>query len=148
MKSRFLEIFRRIWADVIQYKWGVIIFILYNIIVRKIFKAFCPSLILIGLPCAGCGLTRAVFYIITGRIKRGMMLNPSAPFWIITIIYFAICRYIVGRKGKGIYILLSVTCVVTIAIYVYRMIYMFPGDPPMVYYRRNILAKIVKNIRK
>ncbi|MFR6365723.1 DUF2752 domain-containing protein [Gallintestinimicrobium sp.] len=33
------------------------------------FHAFCPSVFLFGLPCPGCGMTRAVFFLSQGSFR-------------------------------------------------------------------------------
>ena len=66
----------RIRKDVGAY-WGfAVVFVLYDIAAHAMFHAFCPSVFLFGLPCPGCGMTRAVFFFITGQFQRGMQMNP------------------------------------------------------------------------
>lgn len=135
----------RIWRDIKDYRSAILLFALWNVAVRKMFHAFCPFLIFTGFPCAGCGMTRAVFYILTGRITRGMHLNPAAPLWIIWISWFFWNRYVRGRYKKSAMLWLGAVCAVTFLIYVYRMVNYFPGDPPLVYYRGNLLRQILEN---
>lgn len=61
----------RVWRDIKNFRAAILALILYNAVVRSVFRAFCPQLILTGFPCAGCGMTRAVLYILTGRFARG-----------------------------------------------------------------------------
>ena len=136
------EIGNRIWKDLKDFLPAILIFGIYNVIIRTIFKAFCPFLILTGFPCAGCGMTRAIFYILTGHIERGMRLNPAAPLWIALTAWFFWNRYVRGIHKKSTTFWLGVVCVITLMIYIYRMINCFPGDPPMVYYRKNVMRKI------
>lgn len=135
------NIWKRIAADLRDYRIAILLILLWNIIIRKAFHAFCPFLILTGFPCAGCGMTRAVFHILTGSVRRGLALNPAAPFWIFWLAYFIGNRYVLGRSSKWALRLLGVVCVITFAIYLYRMITQFPGEPPMTYYRNNLIAK-------
>lgn len=132
---------KRIAADLKNYAVAILLILLWNIIIRKIFHAFCPFLIVTGFPCAGCGMTRAVFHILTGSFERGMRLNPAAPFWILWIVFFVVERYIIGRNSKWVMRFLGAVCVITLGIYLYRMSTQFPGDPPMTYYRNNLVAK-------
>ncbi len=134
-------VWKRVVSDIKSYYLGILLFGIWNIVVRVIFDAFCPFLIVTGLPCAGCGMTRAVYHILTGSFARGMKLNPAAPLWILWVALFLGNRYIRGKKCKWLTGLLCVTCMVTLVIYVYRMITQFPGDPPMTYYRNNLLSK-------
>lgn len=135
---------KRLAKDIKAFYPAVIAFGIYNFVVRKIFHAYCPFLILTGFPCAGCGMTRAIFFILTGRIKRGMALNPAAPMWILFLLWFFIERYFRGRTPKYTKVVLAVVVLVTFGIYVYRMVNFFPGSPPLVFYRNNIISRIMK----
>ena len=135
------SIWKRISSDIKNYYIAILLFVALNIVVRKVFRAFCPFLIVTGLPCAGCGMTRAVFCFLTGQFERGMNLNPAAPLWILWIAAFVINRYILGKNSKWIRVLLGMVVVITLVIYLYRMLTQFPSYPPMTYYRNNIMAK-------
>lgn len=37
----------------------------------------CPTKTLLGIPCPGCGTTRAAMMIIGGDLKGGIMMNPN-----------------------------------------------------------------------
>lgn len=126
---------------------AAIAFFIYNLVVRTIFHAYCPFLITTGFPCPGCGMTRAVFYLLTGRIERGMSLNPAAPLWIALIVYFFIERYLRRRTLKYVKIALAVVVVITFGIYLYRMVHFFPGSPPLVFYRNNLISRALRMIR-
>lgn len=135
------SIWKRIVTDIKDYYIAILLLILFNVVVRTVFHAFCPFLIVTGFPCAGCGMTRAVFYILTGRFKRGMNLNPAAPLLIVWVVYFLVNRYILGKNSKWIMRILAVVCVITFGIYLYRMFTQFPSYPPMTYYRNNLISK-------
>jgi len=136
-------ILERIWKDIKNVWVAVLALIFYNVLTRSVFHAFCPQLILTGFPCAGCGMTRAVYYILTGRFARGMQLNPAAPLWILFLGWFFGNRYLKGVSSKKTTLWLGLVCAAMLGIYVYRMIHCFPGDPPMVYYRNNILRRLL-----
>lgn len=136
----------RLKKDIQGFCPAAALFLIYNIIVRKIFHAYCPFLIMTGFPCAGCGMTRAVFYILTGRIKRGMLLNPAAPIWILFIVWFFINRYLRGRTPKHVKAVLAFVVLASLAIYIYRMINFFPGSPPLVFYRNNLISRMLRRI--
>lgn len=137
---------RRLINDLKAFYPAIIAFAIYNIIVRKMFHAYCPFLILTGFPCAGCGMTRAVFYILTGRIRRGMALNPAAPMWIVFLLWFFAERYLRGRTPKYVKAVLAMVTVITFGIYLYRMIHFFPGSPPLVFYRNNLISRMLRRM--
>ena len=137
---------KRLMNDIKAFYPAVIVFVMYNVIVRKIFHAYCPFLIATGFPCAGCGMTRAVFYILTGRIKRGMALNPAAPMWIGFLLWFFVERYLRGRTPKHVKAVIAIVVVITLGIYLYRMIMFFPGSPPLVFYRNNLISRMLRRM--
>lgn len=136
------EIWSRIWNDIKQYCWLLIAFVMWNVMIRSVYHAFCPILIFFGIPCAGCGMTRAIWFILTGQFERGMRLNPAAPLWICALIYVIVMRYLLGKKVKGIYMCLGIVVITSFVIYVYRMLTLFPGNPPLVFHRNCVLEQI------
>ena len=138
-------VLKRIAKDIKDFRLAFVLFAAYNIMVRKLFHAFCPQLILTGFPCAGCGLTRAVFHILTGNFERGIRLNPAAVFWILFFAWFFWNRYVLGKTKQTAKYWLGATAAITLVIYLYRMTHCFPGAPPMVYYRNNLLQKLLRN---
>lgn len=134
----------RIWKDIKDFRVAILFFAIYSVTVRKLFHAFCPQLIVTGFPCAGCGMTRAMFYIMTGQFARGVRLNPAALLWIAFLLWFFWNRYIYGTYRKSTKLWLGLVCAVTLAIYIYRMVNCFPSSPPMVYYRNNILRRLLR----
>lgn len=140
--TKIQTVLGRIWKDIKAFRAAIFFFAVYNVAARTLFGAFCPQLILTVFPCAGCGMTRAVFCVLTGQFARGMRLNPAAPAWVIFLCWFFWNRYIRGTHQKNTYLWLGIVCAVTLAVYLYRMINCFPGNPPMVYFRNNILRRI------
>jgi len=137
------NICRRILADLKNNYIAILLIIITYILITNIFGAFCPSVIVTGLPCPGCGMTRAVIAIFTGRFEAAMHYNPVAILWLLWALYFVISRYIIGKPDKWISHTLSIICIITIIIYVIRMVMYFPDETPMTYYKNNIMSKIV-----
>lgn len=144
MRKIAQEIHKEIQKDIKNYRIAILLFIVYSAAVRCFFHAFCPQLILTGIPCAGCGMTRAMLCILTGQPVRAMNLNPAAVFWLAWLSCYFADRYISGgRRRKKILYLLVAVCILTLAVYAYRMYTQFPSYPPMTYYRNNILSKLL-----
>ncbi len=121
---------------------GAILF--FNIVVGKI----CLARILFGIPCPGCGLTRAY-----GRLLHGHVLEATHihPFWsvpILLLVAFLANRYLVYSPGLSKKILAILKTCVIIAIilaifyYIYRMVYWFPNEEPMTYDSQNIIEML------
>lgn len=93
-------ILKRILADCKHYKNILFILMLYLCGTQLIFHASCPSVILLGLPCPGCGLTRAGICLLRGNLAGAVSINPTIFLWITLLLYFFICRYIRNQQPK------------------------------------------------
>ncbi len=141
--KRFRQAVNRIWADVrVWWKFGVV-FLLYDLLANVWFGAFCPSVIVAGLPCPGCGMTRAVFYFATGRFERGWQMNPLGILWLLLALYFCVMRYGFGKKPKGLWQMAGIVIGLMILVYLYRMYRYFPGEPPLCYTPGNLLERLI-----
>jgi hypothetical protein len=59
----------------------------------------CPLALLLGLPCPGCGLTRALCYATHGRFGEAFGFHPLWPF---LLAYFAfLCGYQIEEIRRG-----------------------------------------------
>jgi len=146
--TKLQAIQKRIVKDVHEFKWAIISIVFYYLLTHEVFHAFCPMVIVTGLPCPGCGMTRSAFYLLTGQFVRSFTLNPFAIVWILLGIWCAYIRYVKGKDVKGIYPLVGCICVAMIAYYVYRMYTVFPSIPPMIYKEDNMLNNILNLIKK
>jgi len=135
---------KRIVKDVLEFKWAIICLVIYYFVTHELFHAFCPMVIVTGLPCPGCGVTRSIFCLLTGQISRSFVLSPFALFWILLGIWFVYERYVQGKKVKGIYPLIGCLCVAMVVYYVYRMYTTFPSISPMIYTEDNVLNNLLK----
>ncbi len=133
MKRKVEAVLQKIIGDLKRFGWVIIGLVFYWIISRMIFGEFCPMKILTGLPCPGCGMTRAVFLMLIGHFAESFAMHPLALAWILLAAYFCICRYFLNRKPKGAAVAAIILCVVMVPVYLYRMAVMFPHQPPMVY---------------
>lgn len=138
-KLKLKESGKRLLTDLKAYGPAGIIFLVYYGIVHLTHSAFCPLLRLTGVPCAGCGLTRAFLFLLHGEFARAAYINPMAYALLAVLLYCAYFRYIRGSKIKEFRILL--TCLVTVMLifYVIRMYLYFPDRVPYVYMPDNIL---------
>ncbi len=140
----FSKIFTAIIKDLKKYVPLILSIITAVIINQLIFHRICPIAILTGFPCPGCGITRAFYFLLTFKWQQAFTMNPCVFLWTILIIILFINRYILIKKftTKTINILLISTGIVSILIYIFRMITMYPNVEPMTYYQNNILQYI------
>ena len=119
----------------------LLLFLVYYLIMDVLFDAFCPFLIMGGIPCAGCGLTRAVIFLAKGQVIRAFRINPSVFLILIFLLYCGYFRYIKGRKVKRLGAALGVLILCMLVIYVCRMYLYFPDRVPYVYKSDNLAAR-------
>lgn len=147
MKERLHWAMLRIWKDIREYRMFILAFAVYDALVQLLFGAFCPAVIVTGLPCPGCGMTRAVFYFATGQFEKGWQMNPLGILWLGLALYFAIMRYWLGRPAKGVLQIGGILAGCMLALYLYRMYRFFPGAPPLVYEEGNLLERMWERYR-
>lgn len=145
MKTRLKQAAGRLWKDICEYKMLGIGILVYYVIVSYIFSAFCPSVIVTGFPCPGCGITRGFLFVMTGQFERAWNINPLIYGWIFFALYVGVQRYLLGREARGWKKLLAILAVAMIVVFIYRMYRYFPNKPPMTFTGGSIFEKIVPN---
>ena len=133
--SRIIKDLRRNAAFII------IVAVLWGIL-NLLFHRFCPVVLLCGYPCPGCGITRAFWAFVTLHPVKALHYNPVYPLWLAVLLAAFWIRYVKGKSLKGLYYPLLFTGVITLLVYIYRMIFIFPGDEPMVYVHENLFSII------
>ena len=133
-----MKINKDILKDDLKYAVPVIGGIVFMcVILNIIFGTVCPLRIIAGIPCPGCGVTRAF-----GKVLHLDLVGATRmhAFWIpilILAVWFGIVRYFVtdkekqSRQKKILHIVTVVVAVLAIVYYIYRMIAVFPGPAPM-----------------
>lgn len=143
------KLWNRIRTDLRQYRAVIAALGIYYILTRLVFHAFCPMVILTGLPCSGCGMSRAVWFLLTLQVDRSLAMHPLAGFWVLFVFCFAIERYIMGKQPTRVLMaFLTLLSVATLLFYLYRMAVLFPAKPPMSYTGHNILERLIPDYRQ
>lgn len=121
-----------------------------NIILGKV----CVARMLFGIPCPGCGITRAFLLLAQGKIKEATIMHP---FWIAIVVLlsaFLINRYFTKDKemSKKVMSVLKICAIITLLLcivyYMYRMITWYPQKEPMIYDSENVLNILMHFINK
>lgn len=133
---------KRLWHDMKHCAPAAAIFLLYAAAATLLLGTVCPFAAVTGLPCPGCGTTRALFLALTGRFGEAFLYQPFLFLWILLAVYAAWQRYIRGERAAGALPAATGIVVLMVCFYLYRMAVVFPADPPMNYREDNVLASL------
>lgn len=133
----------RITKDIKKYGLLAIACIVYIVVSCSILGAVCPLRITTGLPCPGCGMTRAIQCLLKFRFKEAFLMHPFCYILLAVIVYYIVGYYILGRTLKKFKFIIIGIVICALMFYVYRIIRYYPNMEPMVsHYNESILGKI------
>ncbi len=133
------EIWMRIRQDLKTYHRGLFLAAAYLGITCALGIPVCPMVLFWGLPCPGCGMTRAALLFFKGKWNTAWQMHPFFFVLLVLAAVAAAFRYGAGRSMPGFKRIVPAVLILSILFYVYRMIRYFPGQEPMTYSSHNIL---------
>ena len=111
----------------------------------------CPILFFLGIPCPGCGTTRACKSLLHFQIKEAFIYNPVFPLIIILFLY-AVHRSVLVEKWRDKWnhkleiIMVIVLVSIIMGVYVYRLVRQ--NDPVMqLELEKGLLYKIINALK-
>ena len=119
---------------------------LYYVIANYLFGYVCPLMIFIGFPCPTCGLTRAGLLFFRGNFAESFAMHPLLiPTFVLIICVIA---YALLWPNKLNYMKIPVVLLIltSLVVYMYRMVNLFPYQPPMVSNNNSVLHNIIQYI--
>jgi len=88
---------------------------------------------MIGVPCPGCGSTRAAVALLQGNLSEALFWHPLIIVSLILLPYLAVRSLFIKRKpfvAVEKFIILG-ACALYLIVFIVRMIMFFPHTPPM-----------------
>ncbi|MBE5942716.1 MAG: DUF2752 domain-containing protein [Lachnospiraceae bacterium] len=143
MNMKIKEGFLQLKQDIKECYKGILAVIAYIFISNILFGTVCTLVIVTGIPCPACGLTRAGFSLLTLRFADAWNYNCIIFLIVPLLIYWFVCRYLFCCKCRGFKALLVILFICMIVLYVYRMTHYYPNHEPMIYHERNLLHLIL-----
>lgn len=134
---------RRIGQDIRDLWPAALALSVYTILVNALFHAFCPMLLITGIPCPGCGMSRALVLLLMGHPAESVKMHPLAPLVLFILIYIGWNRYIIGRKSKMVPFFIGIGVILLVLCYLIRMYFMFPENQPLLYMEDNLLSRTI-----
>lgn len=124
-------------------KKSIINLLLVIVILVVLFMWQCPFERITGIPCPGCMMTTAAYYLLRLDFEKAFYFNPVIYLLVVMSIPLI---YTYFKNRKWFRRLLILTLAIWFGIYIYRMITIFP-DYPMPYVEDNLIAHILKGIK-
>lgn len=87
-----------------------------------LFGSICPVKTIFGIPCPGCGMTRALIFAARGNFERAFYyhpLFPLAPFLVAGVAVYSLSKKPPVKKCAGA--ILLALCGVFVAVWIYRL---------------------------
>ncbi|MEG0468675.1 MAG: DUF2752 domain-containing protein [Longicatena sp.] len=104
----------------------------------------CPIEHMFGIPCPGCNMFTALYWLLRGDIETATYYHPA---WLFFLIYVGICAFLFYKykadmkQSIAFKSATTVFLIVFIGIYVVRMITIFP-NMPMQFNEQAIFVKL------
>lgn len=114
-------ILQRIGEDIRKNGMAFVIVAIFLVICNFLFGTVCPIAFFFGVPCPGCGMTRAAFALLRGDFRLAAQYNATIYLWALYGVLWLIDRYVIAKKGKLSTVLLIVVCLLTLGYYFYRI---------------------------
>jgi len=131
-----------------KYLWGFLAAGAYFFIANWRFGLVCPMVILFGIPCPGCGLTRAGVLFLTGNFAESFRMHPLLVPTVAFIMWAIVEKFFGSQNFKKMQNPVIVLSVSAFVLYIFRMIRMFPYYPPMVMNSESVLHNIIFLLRE
>lgn len=122
---------------------GIFLCVLFLTVMTAAAGKVCPSRLLFGIPCPGCGLTRAAFLLVQRDLHGSLLCNPFLLPLLAGGLVFLFEHYLLERKARIFTLYISICIVLMIIVYIIRMKYWFPNRAPMTYEPENLLRLLL-----
>lgn len=125
-------------------KWlkAVLVFIVLLGLLYVLTDTNCLAEAILGIPCPGCGLTRATLAFLRLDFVSAFQFHPLFILAYLDIALVSVA-VITGKLSKSAKTILIVSIILFVGVYVYRMITMYPDIAPMKPNPRSLLNQLM-----
>ena len=138
----------RIRRMVIDYRTPVFAMILFSAFSIALTGATCVLRTITGIPCPGCGLTRATLALIRFDWPEAFRFHPMVFLLWPFLLCFAILLLLKKTTVRKFTPYLVVFGICLVLVYLVRMILFFPNVEPMVYDYHSVFGRILLFVRQ
>ena len=135
-------------SQIKKYLIFITAFILYYALTNYFFGYISPTMILFGIPCPACGMSRAGLFFLQGNFADSFRMHPLFIPGIAFILVLGAFKIFWPDKTKHLQIPAIVLLVSFIAVFILRMVHLFPNYPPLVINDDSILHNILSLLRE
>jgi len=126
--------------------WVLLIIVAYSVFAHIFLGTSCLFASTTGIPCPGCGVTRAFFALLDGHLMESLQLHPLMIPSAVYICVYAVLWLVCEKMPRFMEKILIILTVALLGLYAARMLLMFPRETPMVYNKQAVLPRIVSLI--
>lgn len=127
---------------------SIVITFLIIIFFMWIFNVGCLFKSIIGIPCPGCGLTRATLAFLRFDLTAAFRYHPL--FWLVIpfLLLVIYSKKPLFNSKKIEMIIYTVVILLFTGVYIYRMLTLFPNIEPMTINNKSIFLSIISIIKQ
>lgn len=139
---------------------ALVVIVLFLVFLLELFGSTCFFSSVFGIPCAGCGSTRALALLLQGKLGEAIRMHPLILVSLAVLFAFltvGILKLIAEKRGRKLpfslpprvlnLILFSLVALYLI-VYLVRMILYFPHTEPMCYNYNSVWGRLITLIRR
>lgn len=119
----------------------IVLYLIYALIMNILKLESCPIKLLIGLPCPGCGMTRAILCLLKLDIKGSFRYNALWLILLFIVVVAILKKYGIFKKLYYSRVFWTLIGTTILTYYILRLIYVYPNEP-MDYYYFNLLNRM------
>lgn len=113
-----------------------------------LYGTVCYSVLLFGVPCPFCGITRATKLLLRGQLRDSFHMHPLLILVIIGVILYSIINIILNKSMVFIKFYVIICIIIFFTFYLYRMKIYYPHQEPMVYREDNLFSYIIEGLSR
>ena len=119
---------KRIVYELKQAKTAICMILIYTAVANYFFGYICPSMVFIGLPCPGCGLTRAALSLMRFDFQKALYFNPMI-FFALPLIALYVFMYLKNWDLGKLFYPTVVIIIVAVIVFFIRLRLGFGTEP-------------------
>ncbi|NLA71571.1 MAG: DUF2752 domain-containing protein [Clostridiaceae bacterium] len=138
---------------------ALLVIAVFLLFIAELFGSACFFSSVFGIPCAGCGSTRAFTLLLEGNFKEALRMHPLilvSLTILIAVPTYGLIKLIAKKRGKDFHFPLSPRAInilffslaaLYLTVYIVRMILYFPHTEPMCFNHNSVWGRLVALIR-